>query len=58
MVGILVHGHNHYILSGPQPNQAEASELVRDWGVVRIGEPVSFAHGQWQIQTKEFRENL
>jgi hypothetical protein len=58
MVGILVHGNNHYILSGPRPNQAEALELARHWGVVRIGEPVSFAFGQWEIRTKEFRENL
>jgi hypothetical protein len=58
MVGILVHGNNHYILSGPQPNEAEALELARHWGVVRIGEPVSFAYGQWEIRTKEFREHL
>src|SRR5271168_1999763 len=58
MVGILVHGNNHYILSGPQPNEAEALELTRHWGVVRIGEPLSFAYGQWEIRTKEFRENL
>jgi hypothetical protein len=58
MVGILVHGNNHYILSGPQPNEAEALELVRHWGVIRIGEPISFAYGRWEIRTKEFRENL
>jgi hypothetical protein len=58
MVGILVHGNNHYILSGPQPTEAEALTLARHWGVVRIGEPVSFMCGQWEIRTKEFRENL
>jgi hypothetical protein len=58
MVGILVHGNNHYILSGPQPNEAEALDLARHWAVVRIGEPVSFAFGQWEIRTREFRENL
>jgi len=58
MVGILVHGNNHYILSGPQPTEAEALELTRHWGVVRIGEPVSFMYGRWEIRTKEFRENL
>jgi hypothetical protein len=58
MVGILVHGNNHYILSGPQPTEAEALELTHHWGVVRIGEPVSFVYGRWEIRTKEFRENL
>ena len=58
MVGILVHGNNHYILSGPQPSEAEALELARHWSVVRIGEPVSSAFGAWEIRTKEFRENL
>jgi hypothetical protein len=58
MVGILVHGNNHYILSGPRPSEAEALELARHWSVVRIGEPVSTAFGGWEIRTKEFRENL
>lgn len=58
MVGILVHGNNHFILSGPRPSVEEARELARHWGVVRIGEPVSMAHGKWEIRTKEFRENL
>jgi hypothetical protein len=58
MVGILVHSNNHYILSGPQPTEAEALELARHWGVVRIGEPVSTAFRAWEIRTKEFRENL
>jgi hypothetical protein len=58
MVGILVHGNNHYILSGPRPSEAQALELARHWGVVRIGEPVSMSFGAWEIRTKEFRENL
>jgi hypothetical protein len=58
MVGILVHGNNHYILSGPRPSKEEALELARHWGVVRIGEPVSSALGAWEIRSKEFRENL
>ena len=58
MVGILVHGNNHYILSGPRPSEAEALEMARHWSVVRIGAPVSNAFGAWEIRTKEFRENL
>src|ERR1700692_287461 len=58
MVGILVNGNNHYILSGPRPAEAEALELARHWGVVRIGAPVSTSFGAWEIRTKEFRQNL
>jgi len=58
MVGILVHGNNHYILSGRRPNEVEALELARHWGLVHIGEPISTAFGQWKIRPKEFRENL
>jgi hypothetical protein len=43
MVGILVHGDNHFILSGPVPDEAAALALSFD---------------QWEIRTKEFRENL
>jgi hypothetical protein len=58
MAGILVHGNNHYILSGPRPTEAEALELARHWSIVRIGEPVSSTFGAWEVRTKEFRENL
>jgi len=34
----LVHGNNHYILSGPLPNEAEALAMARNWSVVHIGE--------------------
>ena len=58
MVGILVHGNNHFILSGPLPDQAAALALVRHWSIVQIGEAKSSSFGQWQIRSKEFRENL
>jgi hypothetical protein len=58
MVGILVHGNNHFILTGPRPDQAAALALARHWSVIQIGAPKSQALGQWQIRTKEFRENL
>jgi hypothetical protein len=48
MVGILVHGNNHFILSEPLPDEATALALARHWSVIQIGE----------IRTKEFRENL
>jgi hypothetical protein len=58
MIGILAHGNNHFILSGPAPGETEALELVRYWSVVQIGEEKSMAHGKWEIREKEFRENL
>jgi hypothetical protein len=58
MVGILVHGNNHYILSGPLPDEATALALARHWSTIQIGEPKSSSYGQWEIRHKEFRENL
>lgn len=58
MVGILVHGNNHFILSGPRPCEVDALALARHWSVIRIGQPASLQAGRWEIRTKEFRENL
>jgi hypothetical protein len=58
MVGILVHGNNHFILSGPRPDDAAALALARHWSVIRIGAPTSDTLDRWQIREKEFRENL
>lgn len=58
MVGILVHGNNHFILSGPLPDEAAALALVRHWSIVQIGEVKSSTFGEWQVRAKEFRENL
>jgi len=58
MVGILVHGNNHYILSGSQPDEAAALAMVRHFSMVQIGAPISSSFGRWHIRSKEFRENL
>jgi hypothetical protein len=58
MVGILVHGNNHFILSGPPPDENNALVLVRHWSIIQIGEAKSSSFGQWEIRSKEFRENL
>jgi hypothetical protein len=58
MVGILVHGNNHFILSGPRPNKQSASTLARHFSLIQIGEPISPTFEEWQIRNKEFRENL
>jgi hypothetical protein len=58
MVGILVHGDNHFILGGPEPHEAAAVALARHWSIIQIGDQKSLSFEQWQIRTKEFRENL
>ena len=58
MVGILVHGNNHFILRGPAPDAAEAAALARHWSIIQIGEERSLRFGEWEIRTKEFRDNL
>ena len=58
MVGILVYGNNHFILSGPRPAKAAALALARYLSIVQIGAPTPCTVGPWQIRNKEFRENL
>ena len=58
MVGILVHGNNHFILSGPLPDEATALALVHYWSIIQIGEAKSSSFGQWEMRSREFRENL
>ena len=58
MVGILVHGDNHFIVRGPLPDHDTALALVRHWSVINIGTATPAALDQWQIVMREFRENL
>jgi hypothetical protein len=58
MVGILVHSDNHFIVRGPQPDRDTSESLVRHWSLIRIGATTPPALDQWQIVSKEFRENL
>ena len=37
MVGILVHGDNHFIVRGPLPDRDVARALVRHWSIIQIG---------------------
>jgi hypothetical protein len=41
MVGILVHGNNHFIVPGPIPDDATALALAWHWSVTQIGESKS-----------------
>ena len=58
MLGILVHGDNHFIVRGPLPEREVALALVQRWSVIQIGATTPPALDQWQIVTREFRENL
>ncbi len=58
MVGILVHGNNHFILSGPRPDEGEASALTRHFALIQVGAETPSTFEKWQIRPKEFRENL
>lgn len=58
MVGILVHGNNHFIVRGPLPDRDVAMALARQWSVIQIGATTPPPLRQWHIVSREFRENL
>jgi hypothetical protein len=58
MVGILVHGDNHFIVGGPLPDRQVALALIRHWSLIQIGATMPSPLDQWQIISREFRENL
>jgi hypothetical protein len=58
MVGILVHGDNHFIVRGPLPDRATALRLARHWTIIQIGRTTPVELQPWTIITREFRENL
>lgn len=58
MLGILVHGDNHFIVRGPLPSRQRALELVRHWSVIRIASGTPAELEPWRISTREFREDL
>lgn len=58
MVGILVNGDNHFIVSGPLPDREIALALVRHWSLIQVGATTPPTLDQWHIVAREFRENL
>lgn len=58
MPGLLVHGDNHFVVRGPEPDDATAQALVRHWSVIQIGRQTPEHLQAWRISTKEFREEL
>ena len=58
MVGILVHGNNHFIVRGPMPDRRAALALVRHWSLIQIGAMTPQDLKNWRISSREVRENL
>jgi len=58
MIGILVSGDNHFIVSGPLPDRATALELARHWSVIQIAQTTPLSLQSRSIVTRAFREDL
>ena len=58
MLGILVHGGNHFIVRGPLPAREDALALVRHWSLIQVGATTPPALDGWSIVSRAFRENL
>jgi hypothetical protein len=58
MVGIIVHGDNHFVVCGPLPDRNTARALIRHWSIIQIGSTTPPSLERWRISTKEFREDL
>jgi hypothetical protein len=58
MIGILVCGDNHFIVSGPLPDRATALVLAHHWSIIQIGQETPHSLRSWSIVTRAFREDL
>ena len=58
MVGIIVHGDNHFVVRGPLPDRNTARALIRHWSIIQIGATTPPWLEKWRISTTEFREDL
>jgi len=58
VVGILVHGDNHFIVRGRLPDRAMSLALLRHWSMIQIGGATPSDLTEWRISTREFREDL
>ncbi len=58
MLGILVHGDNHFVVRGPLPGRDTALALIRHWTLIRIEAVTPAGLKAWRISTREFREDL
>jgi hypothetical protein len=55
--GILVHGGNHFIVSGRRPSFGEARKLAWGWEMPMPGRPPADT-SPWTIVTRAWREEL
>lgn len=58
MIGILVHGDNHFIVEGPRPDGDTAAALATHWSLIQIGAAIPPALTRWKIINKALREHL
>jgi hypothetical protein len=58
MLGILIHGNNHFIVRGPLPDRSTAVALAHHWTIIRIQQTTPVALRGWSIVTRAFREDL
>jgi hypothetical protein len=58
MIGILVCGDNHFIVSGPLPDRATALALAHHWSIILIGQETPSSLRSWSIVTRAIREDL
>lgn len=58
MIGLIVHGDNHFVTRGPLPDRQTALALVQHWSLIRIGSTTPTGLDRWHISSREFRENL
>src|SRR3954451_24540070 len=58
MPGLIVHGDNHFVVRGPEPEEAIVKALVREWSLIQIGRECPAELRPWQISTREFRDQL
>ena len=58
MIGILVCGDNHFIVSGPVPDRETALALARHWSIIQIGQTTPPFLQSWTIVKRAFREDL
>ena len=57
MVGILVHGDNHFIVRGPLPDHDTALALRRARSVIKIGTATPSSLDRWEIVTQKVTKN-
>jgi hypothetical protein len=58
MLGILVHGDNHFIVQGPLPDRGTAHALAKHWSLINIAGVTPESLRQWEIISRAFREDL